>query len=468
MKRIKMYSKYPVFVLSILFNIFMLSSDAKAAGMPIPAGPQTILFDEVVSPVIGADPATTKPFGVGSLAQGGSTANFRISLPAFNSPVDIYGGFTMSADTANIYLLDSAGSFKPFNMNQIVQDFSMGIVTPGVEKWKTAEAGAIDYSLGDIQISDLTPGIYTVYIVVTPAGSLNNHYLWVTSFNTARTEHIYISEVGNNRIDRINDMSGTGWTTWSSPKGSSAGQVNVPYGLYVDTTGRIYIADLWNNRIVRMDDMSGSGWTSFGVLGTGTNEFNLPTDIFVDSSGKIYIADTFNNRIVRINDMTGTGWTAFGSFGSGANQFIQPGGITVDSAGRIYVADPFNNRVVRINDMNGNGWVTLGSTNQFHLPSGVTTDSSDRIYITDLMNCRIVRIDDMTGDGWTTFGTNGSGINQFDGPTGISIDTYGKIYIVDYNRLVRIDDMTGAGWTTFGTPGSGTNQFEVPIRVFAR
>jgi DNA-binding beta-propeller fold protein YncE len=93
--------------------------------------------------------------------------------------------------------------------------------------------------------------------------------------------------------------------------------------------GRIYVADRENNRIVRMNDMTGAGWTTFGAEGSGTNQFNDPFSIFVDGAGRIYVTDNRNNRIVRMNDMTGAGWTTFGTAGSGTNQFRRSVGIFV-------------------------------------------------------------------------------------------------------------------------------------------
>jgi len=75
---------------------------------------------------------------------------------------------------------------------------------------------------------------------------------------------------------------------------------------------KIYVADASNNRIVRMDDMTGAGWTEFGTFGNGPNQFSSPFGIFA-GAGQIFVADTFNTRIVRINDMTGTEWTPFGT-----------------------------------------------------------------------------------------------------------------------------------------------------------
>src|SRR5207249_8368366 len=39
---------------------------------------------------------------------------------------------------------------------------------------------------------------------------------------------------------------------------------------------KIYVADESNNRIVRMDDMTGAGWTEFGEFGSGTSRVRFP------------------------------------------------------------------------------------------------------------------------------------------------------------------------------------------------
>ncbi len=92
----------------------------------------------------------------------------------------------------------------------------------------------------------------------------------------------------------------------------------------VGSQPHIYVADWYNNRIVRMDDMTGAGWTALGTIGTGTNQCQSPVGVFVNTAGKIYVADQFNARIVRMDDMTGSGWTALGTVGTGTNQFQSP------------------------------------------------------------------------------------------------------------------------------------------------
>ena len=56
--------------------------------------------------------------------------------------------------------------------------------------------------------------------------------------------------------------------------GSAGAQASAP-------TAGIFVADSFNDRIVRIDDMTGAGWTTLGNQGSGTNQFNFPTSIFV-------------------------------------------------------------------------------------------------------------------------------------------------------------------------------------------
>jgi len=130
-------------------------------------------------------------------------------------------------------------------------------------------------------------------------------------------------------------------------KGTGLGQLECPEKIAVDAQGRIYVADL--NRVVRMNDITGNGWTAFGSHGNGNGQFNYIRGLAVDSKGRIYVSDYFNNRIVRMDDMNGGGWTVFSS------GISEPEGIAVDAYDRLYVALPVANRVVRVDDMTGAG-----------------------------------------------------------------------------------------------------------------
>lgn len=200
----------------------------------------------------------------------------------------------------------------------------------------------------------------------------------------------------------------------SSPSGSGIGEFNGPFATAVDSQDRIYVVDRGNNRIVRMNDITGAGWVEITGL-------NMPNSIAI-SGNTAYVADAGNHQIVAI-DITGANFSVTGSYGTagtGIGQFGVLGQIAVDSSGRIYVVDSGNSRIVRIDNMTGAGWVTYGSagsgTGQFTVASGIAVDSSGRIYVSDESLDRVIRINDMSGTGWITLGTSGSGNFQFNHP----------------------------------------------------
>jgi streptogramin lyase len=270
---------------------------------------------------------------------------------------------------------------------------------------------------------------------------------------------------------------GSDWISLGGPaSGSSARQFFTPTGIVVDRLGRIYVADRDNNRVERMDDMQGTNWTSLPLVGTGSGNgpglFFGPTGIALDAIGNIFVADQSNYQVVRMGDMLGANW-AFYPPSTGVFSFVT--GVALDSSSGIYVTDFGNNRIARMSNMNGLGLTYLGGVQghgigEFSNPTTTVIDSSGRIYVSDYGNNRIVRMDSIGGTGWITLGGTaaGSGTDQFNGPAGIGLDSSGRIYVADSgnNRIVRMDDMSGTNWTTFGTAGSGDEQFNSPAAVF--
>ncbi len=294
---------------------------------------------------------------------------------------------------------------------------------------------------------------------------------------------IYVADMNNDRIVRMDDPSGSNWTTLGT-SGTGANQFGGPYGLTFDASGRIYVLDRTNNRIVRMDDFSGAGWVvlcdnppSSCSAGSGNYQFAWPEGIAIDASGRIYVADSGNNRIVRFDDMTGANWTVLCdnppsscTAGTGTNQFDFPSGIHVAPGGQILVADTYNHRIVGMDDMSGTNWTALGAwgsgANEFMYPTGIAADASDNIYVADKDGGRVVSMENMSGTNWRAY----TGTTPYTSPVDVHIDSQGRIYVVDITDhfISRMDDMFGTNWTTLGTNGSGTNQFINPRGIFGR
>ncbi len=140
---------------------------------------------------------------------------------------------------------------------------------------------------------------------------------------------LYIADSGNNRIRRIDGITGilttvagNGAATFAGDGGlASAASLNSPSAVAVDAAGNLYIADAGNSRIRRVDaatgiitTLAGTGSTSYngdGILATGAN-LGFPSALVVNGSGNLLFTDILSNRVRLVDNSTGLIWTIAG------------------------------------------------------------------------------------------------------------------------------------------------------------
>ena len=134
--------------------------------------------------------------------------------------------------------------------------------------------------------------------------------------------NLYIADQNNQRIRKVDAMTqiittvaGTG-TMGFNGDGLSAtsANLNYPSGVAVDLSGNLYIADIFNQRIRRVDAVSGTITTvagdgspgSLGDTGAATAaELASPPSVAVNlTTGNLYIADMLNNRVRLVTNPT--------------------------------------------------------------------------------------------------------------------------------------------------------------------
>jgi hypothetical protein len=136
-------------------------------GLPVPGVQSVISYEAVISPLISPTAETARPVGLGQVAAGGTTVNVSLGLAPTSGPVDVYFGLQINGGA--ILLLTSAGQFQS--------------ISAGVVPLFAGSTGNFNQSLfGAINVSALPSGTYTFYMMVTPAGSLANFYLYITGF----------------------------------------------------------------------------------------------------------------------------------------------------------------------------------------------------------------------------------------------------------------------------------------------
>jgi trimeric autotransporter adhesin len=296
--------------------------------------------------------------------------------------------------------------------------------------------------------------------------------------------NLYIADLNNNRIRKVSlatgiitTIAGTGFTGSTGDGGPAiAAQLNGPFAIAFDSSGNLYIADSTGRRVRKVDTagiittFAGTGVSgSAGDGGPATaGQVNNPQGVAVDSSGNLYISEFAGHRIRKvslatgiISTVAGTGVTGFsGDDGPAtAARLNTPQGVAVDILGNLYIADVGNSRIRKVDatgiittvagtgirGFSGDGNSAAAAT--LDIPQGVAVDSPGNLYLADGNRIREV---DTTGIIMTVAGTgvgvfSGDGgpatAAQLNGPRGIAVDSSDNLYITDSgnSRIRRLN-----------------------------
>ena len=184
---------------------------------------------------------------------------------------------------------------------------------------------------------------------------------------------LYIADIGNHRIRRVNlktgiieTFAGTG-ERQATPNGASlAGTpLNGPRAIDFDRRGDLFLALREGNAVYRIDmkrrtihHIAGAGAKGYTGDGGPARDALLsgPKGIAIAPDGGVFIADTESHTVRRIDlkrrtieTVAGTGSRADGPDGDPRRTGLaRPHGVFVDRKGTIYIGDSENHRVRRM------------------------------------------------------------------------------------------------------------------------
>ncbi len=215
--------------------------------------------------------------------------------------------------------------------------------------------------------------------------------------------NIYIAE-RDNHVVRYVDMktliistaAGTNMAGFSGDGGpANKAQLNQPHSIALDRSDNVFICDIVNNRIRRIDPKTGSISTYAGTGARtpapeegGLAETSLPgpRSIDVAPDGKLYLVLREGNKLFvidpasgRLTHLAGTGELGYAGdggqalaakFGAPGNALNGPKGIAYSPDGSLYVADTENHVVRKINLQTGIVSTVVGTGERGDGPDG--------------------------------------------------------------------------------------------------
>ena len=320
--------------------------------------------------------------------------------------------------------------------------------------------------------------------------------------------NVYVSDFSNNRIvvfgpdgtflkafgaDVALPNGGTAFEVCTAATGcqageagGNAGQLDSPYGIDLNSSGRLIVSDSNNNRISVFDTNPLSfiyaiGWDVAppgtddqlevcnipsgclpGDPGSAAGQLSSPAGIAAGPLERVYVADLGNSRISvfelgaqnfvhAFGGGVATGANGFevctatcmaGAFDDEAGELAQPVGLTVDASGNLYVPEFGNDRISVFN--------TAGPTFTRAFGFGVETGLSN-FEICD-------------AGGGCQAGLVGGAAGQLRNPIGVALDSSGDLYVGDEaNARISVFDPSGPSFLRalgFGVD-SGTAAFQV-------
>jgi uncharacterized protein (TIGR03437 family) len=298
-----------------------------------------------------------------------------------------------------------------------------------------------------------------------------------------RAGNLYIADASNFRIRKvatngaITTVAGGPTPGFSGDGGpaTSAGLL-LPGGVAVDSNGNLYIADIGNNRIRKVNasgiinTVAGNGSKGYsGDGGAATSAmFNFSSSrvgLAVDAAGNLYITDTGNSRVRKVDasgivtTVAGNGIAGFSGDGGPATSagLNNPNDVAIDSNGNLYIADTTNNRVRKVTMSNGGGTPSIsanGIVNGASFVPGLVANSWGTVQGSSLSPVT---------DTWANAIVNGALPTSLDG---VSVGVGGKAAYVYYVSPTQINFLTpdvsaGSAQVTVATPSGTSSTFTV-------
>jgi sugar lactone lactonase YvrE len=260
-----------------------------------------------------------------------------------------------------------------------------------------------------------------------------NGHLWVADMTNNRVLRFDNASTKSSSTPAEGVLGQPDFLTNSS--GTTAVKMSTPTGIFVDASGTLWVADKGNNRVLRFDNAAAkaNGAAADGVLGqtlfttsiaggAAADSMNLPWGVYVDGTGRLWVADRAHSRVLRFDNAASKANGAAADGVLGQPDFVtstyaktqsglgEPRGVSGDALGSLYVADEGNTRIMvysnaaaKANGANADyviGQVDFTSDASSTTTTGISYPPSlfvdkvhNQIWVPDTYNHRVLRFD---------------------------------------------------------------------------
>jgi hypothetical protein len=229
------------------------------------------------------------------------------------------------------------------------------------------------------------------------------------------------------------------------------------YGLAVDKNDNTWIPNeqspyAVNGGLGSVTVLNSAGQSVAGSTGYSAGGLNYPVAVSIDSTGVSWVVDYGNSHITLLNN---SGTPLSGATGYTTDQFAFPVAIAVDSRRRGFVANQSSNTITRVapDGSNFQSFVTGSGA------SGIAVDASDNVWVANYYDDSVGLLS--SSGVVVSSGYKGGGIVH---PQGIAVDGAGNIWVANY-RGPSISELAGASATTPGAILSPTAGFGPDARL---
>ena len=196
-------------------------------------------------------------------------------------------------------------------------------------------------------------------------------------------DNIIVAEQGNHRVQVLSRQGG--YLRHFGEQGSLDHQLNLPFGLSIDSDGNIIVADR-KNKLIKIFSADGQFLHKLGSEGSFTKPYHC-----IQHDNYLIVSDKGDHSI-KLFDRKGNFFYKFGKKGNADGEFNEPHCMLMNKAGHLMVCDSENHRV-QVFELSGKFVAKFGTEGsgmgEFNLPLSAAVLSDGKIVVPDLRNSRI-------------------------------------------------------------------------------